>query len=142
MIEIQTNGIILHFVNAHSALRYWVNCRPGSVLRVNDREIDTSDHDVMERGYAAIRDIYISIPLYHQYFPEDCLINGWKYIHDFDTEKRLNLIYQRRRSFTIVNREEAMMLLLSDEMVVIPCQSPGWREARRIIERVKKDLQG
>lgn len=138
MIELHIMDRVYHSMTVHQALQDWLSTtHPGTFPNV---DLTESEREIVGEVRSNVLGLYVVSSFWHSRFVEDCLINGWKYIHVFNAEKRRIARNRNKRRFAIINREEAMMLRLSDEEVMIPCQIPKWREARDIIERVKKEL--
>lgn len=138
VIEVRLGNRSWQYRSVHRALQHWLTLP--KMVTLSNVDITAREREIVSDVFLAGWNHGIAIRFHPSNFVQDCLINGWKYIHVFDEEKRRFTRNRGKRPFAVVSREEAMVLLMSDEMVIIPCQLPKWREARRIIERVKKEL--
>lgn len=133
-IELRNNEAIRGFHTADEAVRAWLD-EYGTTINVGGRAVTDVDDKIAVIIWRNAYRTYAPSSMWSCY--TDILVNGWQFIHPHG---KWTYMAVKDRDYRVINEEEAVMLRLSDETVFVMAEVPGWKKARKIIERIFRDI--
>lgn len=133
-IELRNNEAIRGFHTADEAVRAWLD-EYGTTIHVGGRAVTDVDDKIAVIIWRNAYRTYAPSSMWSCY--TDILNFDWPYIH---VTNKYTYMAVKDRDYRVIDEQEAVMLRLSDETVLVMAEVPGWGKVRKIIERIFRDI--